>query len=155
MIKSSQQEVRPLAGKTTSIKQFGDRKIIIADSVTAATDQNRGDVLVCGSHCGANVGQIAATKKLGAMIGNDAGMGKNNAGIAGLAICDTHGIPAAAVACMSAVIGSGVSTYEEGEVSAVNRLAARLGVSEGMSAKHAAERFLETLAQKTTPKEQS
>jgi len=155
MIKSSQQGVRPLAGKTTIIKQLGDRRIIIADSVTAATDKNRGDVLVCGSHCGANVGQIAATNKIGALIGNDAGMGKNNAGIAGLAICDTHDIPAAAVASMSAVIGSGVSTYEEGEVSAVNSLAARLGVSEGMSAKQAAERFLETLAKKTTPKEQS
>jgi len=75
-------------------------------------------------------------------------MGKNNAGIAGLAICDAHDIPAAAVASMSAVIGSGVSTYEEGKVSAVNSLAARLGVSEGMSAKYAAERFLETLAKK-------
>ena len=53
------------------------------------------------------------------------------------------------------MIGSGVSTYEEGEVSAVNSLAARLGVSEGMSAKHAAERFLETLVKKTTPKELS
>lgn len=152
MINSSQQGELPLAGKTTSIKQSGDRKIIIADSVTAATDQNRGDVLVCGSHCGVNVGQIAATIKIGAMIGNDAGMGKNNAGIAGLAICDAHDIPAAAVAAMSAAIGSGVSTYEEGEVSAVNSLAAGLGVSEGMSAKHAAERFLETLVKKTTPK---
>ena len=141
-----------LAGRTTIIKQFGNRKVILADSVTAATDQNRGDVLVCGSHCGANVGQIAATNKIGAMIGNDAGMGKNNAGIAGLAICDAHDIPAAAVASMSAVIGSGVSTYEEGEVSAVNHLAAKMGVSEGMSAKQAAERFLEKLVKKTTPK---
>lgn len=123
--------------------------------MTATTNQNRGDVLVCGSHCGANVGQIAVTNNIGAIIGNDAGMGKNNAGIAGLAICDTHNIPAAAVASMSAVIGSGVSTYEEGEVSAVNNLAANLGVSEGMSAKHAAERFLETLCQNTTTKKQS
>ena len=127
-----------------------DRKLIIADSVTAVNDQNRGDVLVCGSHCGANVGQIAAANKIGAMIGNDAGLGKDNAGIAGLAICDAHGIPAAAVASMSAVIGSGVSSYEEGEVSAVNSLAAGLGVSAGMPAKHAAERFLEALAPKNS-----
>lgn len=141
-----------MAGTTTSVKQSGYRKVIIANSVTAATDKNNGDVLVCGSHCGANVGQIAATKKIGAMIGNDAGMGKNNAGIAGLAICDAHDIPAAAVASMSAVIGSGVSTYEEGKVSAVNGLAARLGVSEGMSAKEAADRFLERLSENTIPK---
>jgi hypothetical protein len=74
-------------------------------------------------------------------------MGKNNAGIAGLDVCDDHGIPAAAVASMSAVIGSGVSTYEEGSVSAVNILAARLGVSEGMSARHAADLFLGALAE--------
>ncbi|WP_419662287.1 uncharacterized protein Dvar_27430 [Desulfosarcina variabilis str. Montpellier] len=141
-----------MAGKTTIIKQSGDRKVIIADSVTAATDKDSGDVLVCGSHCGTNVGQIAAANKIGALIGNDAGMGKNNAGIAGLAVCDEHGIPAAAVASMSAVIGSGVSTYEEGNVSAVNILAARLGVSEGMSAKHAANMFLEMLAKKRSRK---
>ena len=135
-----------------SIKQSGDRKVIIADSVTAATDKNRGDVLVCGSHCGANVGQIAVAIEIGAIIGNDAGMGKNNAGIEGLAICDAHGIPAAAVASMSAAIGSGVSTYEEGKVSAVNISAARLGVSEGMSAMHAADRFLETLAKRVSGK---
>ncbi len=139
-----------MAGKTTSIKQSGNQKIIIADSVTAITDQNRGDVLICGSHCGANVGQIAVTNKIGALIGNDAGMGKNNSGIAGLAICEDHNMPAAAVASMSAEIGSGVSTCEEGEVSAVNSVASRLGVSEGMSAKHAAEIFLETLAKRPT-----
>ncbi len=134
-----------MAGTTTIIKQSGDRKIVVADSVTAASDENRGDILVCGSHCGANVGQIAVAGKIGAMIGNDAGMGKNNAGISGFDICDTHGIPVAAVASMSAMIGSGVSTYEEGTVSAVNIKAVELGVSEGMSAKQAAARFLEAL----------
>ena len=135
-----------MAGQTMIIKQSGNRKLIIADSVTAVTDRNKGDVLVCGSHCGANVGQIAAANKIGALIGNDAGMGKNNAGIAGLAVCDAHEIPAAAVASMSAVIGSGESTYEEGTVSSINLSAARLGVSKGMSAKAAANRFLEMLA---------
>ena len=134
-----------MAGTTTIIKQSGDRKIVVADSVTAASDENRGDILVCGSHCGANVGQIAVAGKIGAMIGNDAGMGKNNAGISGFEICDAHGIPVAAVASMSAMIGSGVSTYEEGTVSAVNIKAVEFGVSEGMSAKQAAARFLEAL----------
>ena len=137
-----------MAGTTTIIKESGDRKIVVADSVTAATDENRDDVLVCGSHCGANVGQIAVAVKIGAMIGNDAGMGRNNAGISGFDICDTHGIPVAAVASMSAMIGSGVSTYEEGTVSAVNIKAAELGVSEGMSAKQAAARFLEAIVKR-------
>ena len=132
-----------MAGTTTIIKQSGGRKIVVADSVTAANDKNSGDVLVCGSHCGANVGQIAVAGKIGAMIGNDAGMGRNNAGISGFAVCDANDIPVAAVASMSAMIGSGVSTYEEGVVSTVNTKAARLGVLEGMSAEHAADIFLE------------
>ena len=134
-----------MAGKTEIIKQSGNRKVVIADSVTAANDENWGDILVCGSHCGANVGQIAVAAKIGAMIGNDAGMGRNNAGISGFGICDEHGIPVASVASMSAMIGSGVSTYKEGVVSAVNVRAAVLGVLEGMSAEQAADRFLEML----------
>lgn len=134
-----------MAGKTEIIKQSGNRKVVIADSVTAANDENWGDILVCGSHCGANVGQIAVAAEIGAMIGNDAGMGRNNAGISGFGICDEHGIPVASVASMSAMIGSGVSTYKEGVVSAVNVRAAALGVSEGMSAEQAADRFLEML----------
>ncbi len=79
------------------------------------------------------------------MIGNDAGMGKNNAGISGFAVCDADDMPVAAVASMSAMIGSGVSTYDEGTVSAVNDKAAKLGVLESMSAEHAADIFLEYL----------
>jgi hypothetical protein len=140
-----EQKEHTLAGRTEVIKQNEHRKVVIADSVTAANDENRGDILVCGSHCGANVGQIAVAGKIGAMIGNDAGMGRNNAGISGFGICDEHGIPVASVASMSAMIGSGVSTYKEGVVSAVNVKAAALGVSEGMSAEQAADRFLEML----------
>ena len=134
-----------MAGRTTIIKQSGNRKIVIADSVTAADDENHGDVLVCGSHCGANVGQIAVDGKIGAMIGNDAGLGRNNAGISGFDICDRHGIPVASVASMSAMIGSGVSTYKEGIVSAVNAKAAAFGVLKGMSAANAADLFLQML----------
>jgi len=136
-----------LAGTAIIIKQIKGQKIVVADSVTAVNDENKGDVLVCGSHCGANVGQIAVAGSISAMIGNDAGMGRNDAGISGFDICDTHGIPVAAVASMSAMIGSGMSTYEEGTISAVNVKAAKLGVSKGMSAKQAADRFLELLVE--------
>ncbi len=83
---------------------------------------------------------------VGAMIGNDAGMGKNDAGIAALKMCDEKGIPAAAVAAMSAKIGSGMSTYEQGKISVVNKAARKLGVSVGMSAGEAADKLLEGLA---------
>jgi len=135
-----------LAGQII-IKQSGNRKIVVADSAAAMDESTKGDVFVDGSHCGINVGEMTIHSSVGAMIGNDAGMGKNNAGIAALKMCDEQGIPAAAVAAMSAKIGSGMSTYEQGQISVVNEAAKKLGVSVGMSAKEAADKLLEALAQ--------
>ncbi len=129
------------------IKQSGNRKIVVADSAAAMDESTKGDVFVDGSHCGINVGEMTIHSGVGAMIGNDAGMGKNDAGIAALKMCDEQGIPAAAVAAMSAKIGSGMSTYEQGQISVVNAAAKKLGVSAGMSAKEAANKLLEALAQ--------
>jgi hypothetical protein len=108
-------------------------------------ESTRGDVFVDGSHCGVNVGEMTIHSEVGAMIGNDAGMGKNDAGIAALKMCDEHGIPSAAVAAMSAKIGLGMSTYEQGQISVVNESAKKLGVSVGMSAVEAADKLLEGL----------
>ncbi|MBA7476371.1 MAG: DUF1805 domain-containing protein [Dehalococcoidia bacterium] len=136
-----------MAGQITIIKQSGNRKIVVADSAAAMDESTKGDVFVDGSHCGINVGEMTIHSGVGAMIGNDAGMGKNNAGIVALKMCDEQGIPAAAVAAMSAKIGSGMSTYEQGQISVVNEAAKKLGVSVGMSAKEAADKLLEALAQ--------
>ncbi len=127
------------------IKQSGNRKIVVADSAAAMDESTKGDVFVDGSHCGINVGEITIHSGVGAMIGNDAGLGKNDAGIVALKMCDEHGIPAAAVAAMSAKIGNGRSTYEQGKISVVNEAAKKLGVSVGMSAKEAADKLLEAL----------
>jgi len=135
-----------LAGQII-IKQSGNCKIVVADSAAAMDESTKGDVFVDGSHCGINVGEMTIHSGVGAMIGNDAGMGKNNAGIAALKMCDEQGIPAAAVAAISAKIGSGMSTYEQGQISVVNAAAKKLGVSAGMSAKEAADKLLEALAQ--------
>ncbi len=129
------------------IKQSGNRKIVVADSAAAMDESTKGDVFVDGSHCGINVGEMTIHSGVGVMIGNDAGLGKNDAGIVALKMCDEHGIPAAAVAAMSAKIGSGMSTYEQGQISVVNEAAKKLGVSVGMSAKEAADKLLEALAQ--------
>ncbi len=63
--------------------------------------------------------------------------GQNNSGISGLAMCGEKGMPAAAVAAMSARIGDGLSTYREGIISAVNEPAGAKGISLGMPAKDA------------------
>ena len=137
-----------MAGDITVIKKSGNRKIVVADSAAGMDERSKGDVFVDGSHCGVNVGEMTINSGMGAMIGNDAGMGKNNAGIAALKMCDEHGIPAAAVAAMSAKIGSGMSTYEQGKISAANETAKKMGVRAGMSAREAADKLLQALSKR-------
>jgi hypothetical protein len=137
-----------LAEEITIVKQAGGRKIVVADSAAAMDERSKGDVFVDGSHCGRNVGEMTLHSGMGAMIGNDAGMGKNDAGIVALRMCDEKGVPAAAVAAMSAKIGSGKSTYEQGKISVANETAKKIGVTVGMSAKEAADKMLKALAQK-------
>ena len=128
------------------MKQLGNRKIVVADSAAGMDERSKGDVFVDGSHCGVNVGEMTLHAEMGAMIGNDAGMGKNDAGIVALKMCDEKGIPSAAVAAMSAKIGNGMSTYEQGKISVANETAKKMGVTVGMSAKEAADKMLEVLA---------
>lgn len=96
------------------VKQSEGSRIIIANSAASIDENNKNDVVVDGSHFGRNVGEMALNAKVGAMIGNDAGIGLDNAGIAGMKILEEHGIPAAAVSSMSAEIGNGTSTYQKG-----------------------------------------
>jgi hypothetical protein len=126
------------------VKRSGERRIVIADSATAMDESNKNDVFVDGSHCGINVGKLALHIGIRGMIGNDAGLGKDNAGVAGLKLLEENGIPAASVSCESARIGSGISTYEEGKISVANTDAQKMGITAGMSAKEAADIMLAT-----------
>lgn len=132
--------------KQEIVKQSEGRRIIVADSATSVDENNKNDVVVDGSHFGINVGKMALNARVRGMIGNDAGIGLDNAGIAGLKFLKEHDIPAAAVSCMSAKIGIGMSTYEEGKLSVVNETAKKLGITVGMSAKEAADRMLKSVA---------
>ena len=37
------------------VKEAGGRRIVIADSATSVTEDNKNDIVVNGSHCGANI----------------------------------------------------------------------------------------------------
>ncbi len=132
------------------VKEAGGRRIVIADSATSVTEDNKNDIVVNGSHCGANIAPdyILPSGARGA-IGNDAGIGLENAGIASLKTLEEHGIPAAAVAAMSAEIGVGQSTYNEGVISTVNEVAKKMGVTVGMPAKEAADKMLDGILNTT------
>src|SRR2546423_7748058 len=114
--------------------------IVTADSVTELRDV-AGRVLVAGSHGGIVAAHYAAAGKARAVILNDAGIGLEEAGIAGLALLDSIGMAAAAVSHSSARIGDGADMLSHGVISRANRHAAALGVVPGMACRDAAVRL--------------
>src|SRR6266852_5757100 len=72
-----------------------DPSILSADSVTRLGSAHVGAVLVAGSHGGVYAACLAARAGLRAVILNDAGIGLDEAGIAGLAYLDGFGAAAA------------------------------------------------------------
>lgn len=114
------------------------RPVLSAESVTELGDAVRGAVLVAGSHAGIIAAYLGAAAGAHALILNDAGVGMQQAGIAGLPYLDAIGMAAAAVSHMSARIGDGANALARGVISHANPVAARLGVAPGMSAREAA-----------------
>jgi hypothetical protein len=114
--------------------------IVTADSVTKPGDA-AGKVLVGGSHGGIVSAWFAAQSGARAVILHDAGVGKDAAGIAGLAWLEDLGMAAAAVSHTSARIGDGADVLANGLISHANAHARALGVVAGMPCKDAAVRL--------------
>jgi hypothetical protein len=112
--------------------------IVAAGSVTLPTDAWRGSVLIAGSHGGVYAAYCACKAGVRGVILNDAGRGKDDAGIGGASYCDDLGIAYAAVDTMSARIGNGDDMAARGVISSINRVASSLGVKTGMAAIDAA-----------------
>lgn len=113
--------------------------IVVVDSVTALDAQHADTVLVCGSHGGLIAARYAIAGRIRAAIFNDAGVGLDHAGVAGLGVLESLGIAAAAVSHMSARIGDGSDTLHSGIVSYATAMAKRCGVRAGLSCREAAE----------------
>ena len=65
------------------------------------------------------------------VVFNDAGGGKDDAGIAALAMLQKHGVAAATVAHTSGRIGDSLDMWENGVLSHVNAVARDLGLGDG------------------------
>jgi len=107
------------------------------DSASLVLPEHRHAIVITGSHGGLLGNRPETALKydvLGALY-NDAGIGKDAAGISRLPALDARGIAAATVAAASARIGDARSTYEDGIISRINARAASLGLREGVSAR--------------------
>jgi hypothetical protein len=109
----------------------------VLDSVTRLTAAHRGMAVLCASHGGAYAAWLAASQGIGAVILHDAGVGRARAGIAGLTLLEDLGVPAAAIAHLSARIGDGADCLARGLLSFVNGPAHGLGLATGMAATEA------------------
>ena len=82
---------------------------------------------------------LAIAVDAAAALYNDAGVGADEAGVSRLPVLAERGIAAMTVDAFTARIGDGRSSYEDGVLSRVNAVAARLGIRAGMLASAALE----------------
>jgi uncharacterized protein YunC (DUF1805 family) len=124
------------------VEETAKGRIWATPGTTAIRDKIPNDV-VCS---GANSSRVSSDGilRMGAKgsIANDAGIARNNTAVEGLALLAEKGVPCAAVGTMSARLGEGLSTWNDGIISVVNAPAQARGVKVGMTAKEAARRML-------------
>ena len=128
---------------------------LTADTVTKLDERHVGRVVIAGSHGGVYCGYLAAKAGVRGIILNDAGIGKDNAGLGSLVYLDALSMPAATVAAMSARIGDGDDMARRGVISHVNAAAAALGCAAGQSAAECATKMLVAPASHWLPPDQA
>lgn len=112
--------------------------VLQAPSITKPPPDSAGAVLISGSHGGIYPGYLAARAGVRGVIFNDAGVGREEAGIGSLVYLQYLGIPAATVDHRSARIGDCADMLAHGRISCFNAVAASLGVLADMPCAKAA-----------------
>lgn len=115
--------------------------IVTLPSCSNATAAHAGAVIVSGSYGGKYNAFNAAKWGIRGVVMNDAGVGADKAGIAGLPYLDQIGLPAAAASAETCHIGDGEHTLAHGIISHVNHAAAAHGCMPGETVRDCAERM--------------
>ncbi len=110
---------------------------LIFDSVTVLPADAHGRAALAASHGGAYAAYCAAKAGVKGVLLCDAGVGRDRAGIGGLAYLEKLGVAAATISHRSARIGDGMDCFDRGRISYVNPCAVQQGVMPGMTARDA------------------
>lgn len=110
-------------------------RVVIMDSITKVTPDDNGAIVLSASHGGASSGEFALEVPLKLVLFNDAGVGKNKAGVAALDMLAKRGVAGAAISHESGMIGDAKDMWEHGVISYVNDQAAALGLEAGQDVK--------------------
>lgn len=110
-----------------------DARIVIMDSISYLEDSDAGSVVISASHGGFSAGEyVLKMSPPKAVVFNDAGVGKDGAGIVALSMLNDKGIIAATVSHNTARIGDARDTWENGVISHVNPVASSRGIRAGI-----------------------
>ena len=126
-------------------------KILTFSSSASAGEECRGQVLISGSYGGEYNAWHAAKWGIRGVVLNDAGVGKDGAGINGLPYLDGIGLPAATADAQTCHIADAEHMLAHGIISHVNETAAALGCAVGQSVRECAERMLPAPVVTTEP----
>ena len=108
-------------------------RVLIMDSITKVAPGDEDTLVVSASHGGASSGEFALEIPLRVAFFNDAGVGKDDAGIASLAMLQARGVAGGTVSHLSARIGDSQDMWDHGVVSHVNERSRALGIEPGQS----------------------
>lgn len=117
-----------------TISQSSSGTIVLVDSITKVEPRDEGAIVLSASHGGLSSGEFALQVPLRLVLFNDAGFGKDGAGVASLDMLQDRGVAAAMISHLSGRIGDAQDMWDHGEISAVNALAAAMGVAIGEKA---------------------
>ena len=110
-----------------TVESLARAPVVLMDSISTIGPAEAGCVVIAASHGGRISGAFAARHAPALVVFNDAGGGKNEAGVAALADLDRAGIAALCVAHTSCRIGDAADTWARGRIARVNEAAASLG----------------------------
>lgn len=129
--------------KATVLKAAG-RSVVIMDSITMTTSDDREKAVVSGSHGGVSSGEFALQHPGAIVMFNDAGRGKEDAGMEALKMLEEAGVAAATIAHTSARIGDSRDHWDSGVISAVNLQARELRFKKGQTVTGALTQWVST-----------
>jgi hypothetical protein len=118
-------------------------RVVLTDSITKIAPEDSDSIVIAASHGGTSCGDYALKYPMRAVVFNDAGVGKKNAGIASLAMLDKAGVIGATVSYLSARIGEVEDMWANGIISHVNTCATKAGLTPGTKLSDAITRYLE------------
>ncbi len=124
------------------VEETPNGRIWASPGTTAIREQIPDDVVCSGANSSRVMSDGVLRMAAKGAIANDAGIAKNDSAVEGVMLLAEHGIPAASVSTMSARLGEGLSTWNDGTISTLNEVAGGLGIRVGMTAKEAARLML-------------